>query len=221
MLIPPSWMPGGAVVAVGLASEAALLPPGTRVLISGGDAARLAALLDALPRDVTGVLSFGIAGGLAPAVRTGEVLVAGALYAGEVFTPDAAWAEALAGRTGATLAPLAASDTLLADAAAKRALHARTGAVAVDMESGAVARFAATRGLPFAVLRAVADGPTDALPRAAWHALTPDGRPALWPVLAGLSRRPWELPALIRLGRASARAHAALAQAISSSATGS
>lgn len=214
-------IPEGVVVAVGLASEAALLPPGMRVLVSGGDAARLAALLDALPRDVTGVLSFGIAGGLAPAVRTGEVLVAGTLHAGEIFTPDAGWAKSLAVRSGASLAPLAASDTLLADAAAKAALHARTGAVAVDMESGAVARFAATRGLPFAVLRAVADGPTDALPRAAWHALTPDGRPALRAVLAGLARRPWELPALIRLGRASARAHAALAQAISSSATGS
>lgn len=48
-------IPDGVVVAVGLASEAALLPAGTRVLVSGGDAARLAALLAALPHDVTGV----------------------------------------------------------------------------------------------------------------------------------------------------------------------
>jgi len=214
-------IPAGTVVAVGLASEAALLPPGTRVLVSGGDAARLAALLDALPGGVAGVLSFGIAGGLAPAARTGEVLVAGTLHAGRAFAPDAAWTASLAARTGAAVVPLAASDTLLADAAAKRALHEATGAHAVDMESGAVARFAAARGLPFAVLRAVADGPEEALPRAAHHALTPDGRPALGTVLAGLARRPWDLPALIRLGSASARAHAALAQALSSSATGS
>ncbi|MBB3900434.1 phosphorylase family protein [Roseococcus suduntuyensis] len=219
-------IPEGAVVAVGLASEAALLPAGTRVLVSGGDAARLAEMLEALPADVTCVLSFGIAGGLAPEARTGEVLLAGTLHAGQTFAPDATWTAALAKGTGATgtgarVVPLAASETLLADVQAKRALHAATGAHAVDMESGAVARFATTRGLPFAVLRAVADGPEDALPRAAHRALTPDGRPALGPVLAGLARRPWELPALIGLGRASARAHAALAQAISSSAKGS
>ncbi|HEV7455381.1 MAG TPA: nucleoside phosphorylase [Roseococcus sp.] len=211
----------GAVVAVGLASEAALQPAGTRVLVSGGDAGRLAAMLEALPHDVTGVLSFGIAGGLAPGARTGDVLLAGTLHAGQAFAPDAGWTAALAARTGARVVPLAASETLLADVQAKRALYAATGAEAVDMESGAVARFAAARGLPFAVLRAVADGPQDALPHAARRALTPDGKPALWPVLAGLARRPWELPALIRLGRASARAHAALAHSISSSATGS
>lgn len=207
-------IPEGGVVAVGLASEAALLPPGLRVLVSGGDAARLAAMLEALPGDVTAVLSFGIAGGLSPSSRTGQVLVAGTLHAGRPFTPDAAWTAALAARTGARVVPLAASDTLLADTAAKHALHAATGARAVDMESGAVARFAARRGLPFAVLRSVADGPGDALPRAAHHALTADGRPALAAILAGLARRPWELPALIRLGRASARAHAALAAAL-------
>lgn len=214
-------IPERAVVAVGLASEAALLPAGTRVLVSGGDAARLAVMLDDLPGDVTGVLSFGIAGGLAPQARTGDVLLAGTLHADRVFMPDAAWTAVLAADTGARVVPLAASDALLADVEAKRALHEATGARAVDMESGAVARFATARGLPFAVLRAVADGPDDALPHAARRALTPDGRPALWPVLAGLARRPWELPALARLGRASARAHAALAHSISSSATGS
>lgn len=214
-------IPDGSVVAVGLASEAALLPRGTQVLVSGGSAARLAALLDGLPPDVSGVLSFGIAGGLAPEARTGEVVLGGTLHAGRLFAPDAAWTAALAARTGARVVPFAASDTLLADAEAKRALHVATNAHAVDMESGAVARFAVARGLPFAVLRAVADGPEDALPQAAHNALTPDGRPALWPVLTGLARRPWELPALIRLGRASARAHVALAQAISSNATGS
>lgn len=214
-------IPEGAVVAVGLASEAALLPAGTRMLVSGGDASRLATMLEALPGEVTGILSFGIAGGLAPEARTGDVVLARTLHAGTRFAPDAAWTAALAAATGARVKPLAASDGLLADAAAKRALHAATGAHAVDMESGAVARFAASRGLPFVVLRAVADGPDDVLPHAARHALTPSGRPALLPVMAGLARRPWELPGLIRLGRASARAHAALAQAISSSATGS
>jgi hypothetical protein len=92
-------------------------------------------------------------------------------------------------------------------------LHEATHALAVDMESGAVARAAARYALPFAVLRAVADVASEAIPRAA--AITPSGEPDIPRVLRGLLRRPWELPALIRLGRASAAAHAALRQAAS------
>jgi hopanoid-associated phosphorylase len=210
-----SWLPAGAVVAVGLKSEAALLPAGTRILVSGGDPARLAALLEALPDDVTGVLSFGIAGGLAPGVATGSVLAATALHSlSGIFPADPGWGAALIERCSAVPAILAASDTLLASVEAKRALHRATGAAAVDMESGAAARFAQTRGIPFAALRAIADGPEDILPRAAAAALKPDGSPAPLRVIAGLARRPWELPALIRLARASATAHAALRRAL-------
>lgn len=208
-------LPERAVAVVGLLSEAALLPPGTRVVVSGGDPARLAALLEALPKDVSGVLSFGIGGGLAPSVATGDVFVATALRTlSESFPVDAEWRAALVRRTSAASAVLAASDTLLASAEAKHALHLATRAVAVDMESGVAARFAAARGIPFAALRAVADGPADVLPRAAAVGLNPDGSPAPLRVLAALARRPWELPALLRLARASAAAHAALRRAL-------
>lgn len=208
-------VPDGAVVAVGLRSEAALLPVGTRVVVSGGDPARLAVLLEALPGDVTGVLSFGIAGGLAPHVATGDVFVATALRSlSESFPVDPDWRAALIRKTSAASAILAASDTLLASVEAKRALHRATRAVAVDMESGVAARFALARGLPFAALRVVADGPEDILPRAAAVGLKPDGAPAPLRVLVSLARRPWELPALIRLARASAAAHEALRRAV-------
>lgn len=208
-------VPEGAVVAVGLKSEAALLPQGTRVVISGGDPVRLAALLGALPGDVTGVLSFGIAGGLAPGAATGEIFVATSLRSlSESFPADPDWRAALVRRTSAASAILAASDTLLATVEAKRALHRATRAVAADMESGAAARFAVARGIPFAALRVIADGPEDVLPHAASVGLRPDGSPAPLRVLAALARRPWELPALIRLAKASASAHEALRRAI-------
>ncbi|WP_421994119.1 hopanoid-associated phosphorylase [Roseococcus sp.] len=209
-LVPP-----GGVVAVGLRSEAALLPSGTRVVISGGNPARLAALLEALPGDVTAVLSFGIAGGLASSVSTGDLFVATALRSMAGSLPvDAEWRAALVRRTSAASAILAASDTLLASVEAKRALHRATRAAAVDMESGVAARFALARGIPFAALRVVADGPEDVLPQAAAVGLRPDGSPAVLRVLLSLTRRPWELPALIRLGKVSAKAHAALGRAI-------
>jgi hypothetical protein len=207
-------IPDGTLVVVGLASEARLLPAGTRVLISGADTARLKADLAWLPAGVTRLLSFGIAGGIAPGVARGALLAAEALRVGEeLFLPDPDWTAQIVARTGAAPAVLAASDVLVPDAVAKRALHAATRALAVDMESGAVARAAARHGLPFAVLRAVADVAGEVIPSAA--AITPAGEPDLPRVLRGLLRRPWELPALLRLGRASAAAHARLRQAAS------
>lgn len=202
--------PPGCVVAVGLRSEAALLPPGTRVVVSGGDPARLVALL---PEDAAALLSFGIAGGLS--LGTGAVIAASGVWEDGVALPvDAAWAARLPGRPGL----LAASSVLLSTAADKAALHAQSGALAVDMESGVAARFAQARGIPFAALRAVADGPEDALPRAAAVGLKPDGSPAVARVLAALLRQPWDLPALLRLARSSAAAHAALRQALAEAA---
>lgn len=199
--------PPGCVVAVGLKSEAALLPPGTRIVVSGGDSARLATSLDALPGDVTAVISFGIAGGLVPGIETGEVLVASAVWeAGGLWPVDAALLAGLPLRRGV----IAASAGLLTDAAAKAVLHRASGALAVDMESGAAAGFARRRDLPFAVLRAVADGPADVLPLAAAVGLNPDGSPAPWRVLGALLRRPGDFPALLRLAHASGKAHAAL-----------
>ena len=206
--------PPGTLVVVGLASEARLLPPGTRVLVSAADTARLAARLAMLEEGVTGLLSFGIAGGLAPGAARGGLLVAEALRVSEeLFLPDPGWTARIIARTGASPAVLAASDSIVPGTEAKRALHAATRALAVDMESGEVARAAARLGLPFAVLRAVADVAGEAIPRAA--AITPAGEPDIARVLRGLLLRPWELPALLRLGRASAAAHAALRQAAS------
>lgn len=204
--------PPGCVVVVGLKSEAALLPRSVRVVISGGNSQRLAALL---PKDATAALSFGIAGGLAPGMGTGVLLLASAIWeAGETLPVDERWQAALAACIPARLGLLAASDTLLDSIVAKALLYGNSGALAVDMESGVAARFALARGIPFAALRAVADGPQDAVPRAAVVGLKPDGSAAPGRVLAALLRRPTELPALLRLARASAQAHAALRLAL-------
>jgi adenosylhomocysteine nucleosidase len=78
------------------------------------------------------------------------------------------------------------------------------------MESHLVAEAASRAGLPFLVVRALADASSQEIPAAARHALGPDGAVRAAAVLAGLLRRPQDLAGLLRLGRDSARGLATL-----------
>ena len=63
----------------------------------------------------------------------------------------------------ATRGRIADSQTMIATPGARARLAAATGAVAVDMESAAIARVARERGIPFAAVRVITDGPDDVL----------------------------------------------------------
>ena len=106
---------------------------------------------------------------------------------------------------------VAGVDAPASTAAAKRALHTRTGADVVDMESHAFAREAASRGIAFAILRGVSDGPEDALPDGLERLIHADGRTNWGGVAQLLLRRPTMLPTLRSLGRQSDAAMAAIA----------
>lgn len=154
------------------------------------------------------LISFGLAGGLDPALLPGMVLVpAAVLLDAERWDADDALRRRLGGATPETLY---GGGEVVASAAAKAALFARTGAVAVDLESAAVAHAARRHGLPFAVLRAVCDGGARDLPRAALVALDGAGRIGGLRVAWAAASRPWELAALVRLGGDAARARHAL-----------
>jgi len=181
---------------------------GVVAVAGGGDAKGLAEKLDALHGDIEGVISFGLAGGLSPLLKVGEVVIADQVISGsEQWRCDERWRVALAAKlAGAHQGPIAASKTILEDAEGKAALFSATGALAVDMESGAAARFAATRKLPFAVLRVISDDARHVLPPAALVAMQPDGGIALGRVLASLLRHPLQVPGLIRTARTSNKA---------------
>lgn len=156
-----------------------------------------------------GLVSFGLAGGLDPALRPGDVLVPE-----RVLSDAGSWAAdpALRRALGPGRAdPVFGGGTVLATAAAKRDLHARTGAAAVDLESAAVAEVARHHGLPFAVLRAVCDPASRDLPLAALVALDGGGRIDMMRVLGAVAARPREVPALLALGMDAARARRSLA----------
>lgn len=199
----------------GLIKEARIVgAAGVVAVAGGGDGAGLAGKLDALHGDIAGVLSVGLGGGLSPLLKVGDAVVGesvsfdGPLGRGStVWRCDEAWrVRLMAHLAEAHQGVIAASDVVLGDGDAKARLHARTGALAVDMESHVAARFAAARGLPFAVLRVISDDAAHALPPAALVAMRPDGGLAPARLLWALAKNPAQLPALIRTGRGASRA---------------
>jgi nucleoside phosphorylase len=89
------------VVVTGLAAEARVArPPDVTVLIGAGRAERLAADLEAaIAGGARRVLSFGVAGALAPHLEPGDLIVGRALIDGATRTPcDAAWGATMMAR---------------------------------------------------------------------------------------------------------------------------
>jgi adenosylhomocysteine nucleosidase len=112
---------------------------------------------------------------------------------------------------GATMGIMLGGEKIAVTAAEKAALFAASGADAIDLESGAVARAAIAHGIPFAVLRAVADPAGRTLPPAALIALNRSGQIGFLRVLASVLRHPGQIPPLLALARHAAAAKRALA----------
>lgn len=203
------------VVAVtGLLAEARIAAgPGVVTVAGGGDAARLALVLQAaLSRGARAVISFGIAGGLRPDLRPGCTLIGMGIAGQDTwFESDRTWVARLAQLLPeAELADISGVDRAVCGVADKRALRSRTGAVAVDMESHVAARLAAQHGIPFAAVRVVADPAARAVPKAAAVGMRPDGTADVGAVLRALAANPRELPGLIRTAFDAQAAFAAL-----------
>ena len=181
---------------------------GVVAVAGGGDAKGLAEKLDALHGDIKGVISFGLAGGLSPLLKVGEVVIADqVIFGSELWRCDEHWRVSLAAKLSqAHQGPVAVCDAILEDREGKADLYAKTGALIVDMESAAAARFAVERKLPFAVLRVISDDARHVLPPAALVAMKPDGGIAVGRVLGSLLRHPLQLPGLIRTARTSGKA---------------
>ena len=195
---------------VGLAAEARIATRwGWPVQTGGGTAdGATAAALKLIAGGATGLISFGLAGGLDPALRPGVVVVPRTVLSnGERFVADTALATAFGGLTDHTLL---AGSAIAASAADKRALFAATGACAIDLESGSVAEAARRSDVPFAVVRAICDPAERDLPPAALIALDAAGVIGISRVLRSVLTHPGQMPALLALARDAALARRAL-----------
>ena len=203
----------GSIVAVTCLALEARIALGPKVLVICDQGSRLMAALDlAIRRGASGVISFGIAGGLAPDLVAGDWIVGSAIRTGqELFPTDRVWAQRLLEMLpGAVHADIVGVDAPVADPLEKRRLHAETGAMAVDMESHIAARIAATHRIPFSSCRVVIDAADRELPPAAMVGLRHDGTPDVLAVLSSLLQQPSQLPALMRTALDARIAQAAL-----------
>ena len=197
----------------GLERERRMLAgPGVEAVAGGGDHARLEAILDRLAPSMDGIISIGIAGGLAPGLPSGRWVVANAVVDGRGALPtDPDWSDWLATRLPrAQRGLLLGVDAVVAVAVQKAELHRTSGALAVDMESHVAARIAARHRLPFVAARVISDAAHRTLPPAARVGMRRDGRVDLPAVLRSLLAGPWQLPALIRTGLEAERGFRAL-----------
>jgi nucleoside phosphorylase len=157
---------------------------------------------------VIALVSFGLAVGLAPVLRPGDLVVADTvvLPGGRSVATDPGWRAALRQRLSGSginvrVARLAGSDELPASAGAKRRAFQTTFAAALDTDSHAVAEVAAAAGLPLLVVRAVAE-PAEAMrPAVAFAANDADGHARSLAVIGHLAKRPWEIPAAWRFSK--------------------
>ncbi len=204
------------LVITGLQREAAISAgTGVVTVCSGGKQDVLKHRLDAQRPPLGGVLSFGLAGGLAPDLKPGDIVVAShVLHGDERHVADQRWHDAIVRALDNELrlkrGSIHASATVVTQAAGKGALHAQTGAIAIDMESHLAAAYAARHRLPFAAIRAIGDSASRNLPELAGDALRDDGSVDILKVLRGLAGNPGQMPALVSAGIDSGRAFSSL-----------
>jgi hopanoid-associated phosphorylase len=189
------------VVAVTSLALEACIARGPGVSVICNQAFDLGAALEiAAAHDASGIISFGIAGGLAPYLLPGDWVVASAVRSGsKVIATDRLWTQKLLEMLPrAVYAQLTGAERVISTPGEKAQLYNETGAAAVDMESHIAAEVATAHRVPFAACRVIIDSAYTVLPPAAMLGVRSDGTPDFGAVIRSVLKMPRQLPDLIR-----------------------
>lgn len=192
---------GGVIAVTSLALEARIAQgPGVSVVLCNQSSHLGARLEAAIALGVSGIMSFGISGGLAPNLVAGDCVIASRVRNGhDAIATDRTWAKSLLEAIpGAIHAEIAGVDALLMNPLEKDRIHALTGAVAVDMESHIAAKIAFARRIPFAACRVIIDAANRTLPPAATVGLRQDGTADVVAVFRSVLQKPSQISDLVR-----------------------
>ena len=124
----------------------------------------------ALDDGADGLVSWGIAGSLHPALVPGTIVLPAEVHTaeGRRLRTDAGWRGNLRRALSQGLAVeeggLLSAEEVLPTPRDKARAALESGAVAVDMESGAIGEVAMASDRPFVVVRVILDGAADSLP---------------------------------------------------------
>ncbi len=154
----------------------------------------------------TALLSWGCAGALSREVHPGELLLPRSIFTedGQTLDTDKLWHKRWTKHLSGTLTwhedTLVESSKVILDVEEKEQLARRSGAIAVDMESAAIGQVARQAGIPFMVIRTLADTANEALPSCIVKTMSDEKDIQIWRILPALLGQPWLWPAMIRLG---------------------
>ena len=137
------------------------------------------------------VLTCGFAGGLAPQLKTGDVVF---------FTEDAGLTQLLAA-SGGTAAKFVCAERIATTAAEKAELYRSTGADAVEMESAVIQLICRERGIPCATVRVISDTAGEDLPLDFNRLAKPDLNIHYGKLALAIAKSPGKIPALLKLRR--------------------
>ncbi len=154
------------------------------------------------------LISWGTAGALNDSLHPGDILLPSQVIevaSGHALETEASWRSAIMSMCGNAFrinsSPLLQTDGIIAHPKQKRALLETHEAAGIDMESAAIAAAAKNHGLPFLTLRVIVDAAGDRIPIAANAGVDDEGNVHPLRIARALMRYPYELPALLALGR--------------------
>lgn len=206
------------LIVVGMEDERAIAAGDDTIVVVGtAKASVLRNKLASIKTDgISAVYSFGVAGGLDPTLKPGDLLLSSRVLSrhvsGDDSLPDQLWESDLQLLTAYTIKARSNPDIrfrkgvfLGTDLEARdnpetgnKGLRDKTGADIIDNETHIAAQFAAEHQLPFLSIRAVSDSVNHPLPPAALIALDADGSPNGSEILKSLIKDPSQIPDLVR-----------------------
>ena len=153
----------------------------------------------------TAFLGLGVAGALTASLKPLELVASARLQNGSEDTPAAdKLLLSLATSNGARAGTLVTVSSPVVTVAEKKSIASRVAEgepAAVDMESAAWARGAAAAGVPFVIVRAIADASTEELPDYLRDCVGADGGIRRSTVVRRALARPASMPALLAMKR--------------------
>jgi adenosylhomocysteine nucleosidase len=177
------------------------------LVLSGMGEERVVKAIDTLLiNKVDALISFGTAGALHPDLKSGDIIIAENIVTASGQRQDITcrWRDSVVQNLQACPAriksgDIAMTETVIACTADKRALRLRSGALAVDMESGLVAKAAWQHNLLALVIRIIVDEADTRLPAKVLESTDAYGDPVPGRLAGAIFGQPTLIADLLRL----------------------